>query len=175
MRSISTRFAVAVGAFVILFSGFAVFRTWALIRQHTEEGMAQQAELALQFDLAIRSYVRDEIRPIMEKHIGKDDFIPETMSTSYVARSIFENVDKKFPDYIIKFSSDNPRNPANAAGPEELKILQYFQDTPKAKEWKKVQTSRGPKPNQPSVRSNRRATLAWLSGAPLGRPVEPEV
>lgn len=66
--------------------------------------------------LAIRSkYVADNIRPLMYKMVGEDDFVPETMSTSYVARTIFEDVRNEFPDYIIKFSSDNPRNPANQA------------------------------------------------------------
>ena len=51
----------------------------------------------------------------MYKMVGEDDFVPETMSTSYVARTIFEDVRNEFPNYIIKFSSDNPRNPANQA------------------------------------------------------------
>ena len=57
------------------------------------------------------------------------------MSTSFVARSIFEKVRKKFPDYIIKFASDNPRNPVNQAGPEELKMIKYFNDNPLNKVW----------------------------------------
>jgi PAS domain S-box-containing protein len=135
MRSIRTRFAVAVGAFVVLFSGFTIYRTWWSIQRHTDEAISRQTELALQFDLAIRGYVRDEVRPVMEKYVGKEGFIPETMSTSFVARDIFARVRKKFPEYIIKFSSDNPRNPANMAGPEESKILRYFNENPTAKEW----------------------------------------
>jgi hypothetical protein len=38
-------------------------------------------------------------------------------------------------DYIIKFSSDNPRNPANQAGKEELKIIEMFNNNPKLKRW----------------------------------------
>jgi hypothetical protein len=51
----------------------------------------------------------------MEKMLGPDGFMPEAMSTSYVSRSIFEEVRKKFPEYIIRFASDNPRNPVNQA------------------------------------------------------------
>jgi hypothetical protein len=99
------------------------------------ELLAKQSELALQFDLAIREYVEETIRPFAEQHVDQEEFIPETMSTSFVARSVFEKVRKKFPDYVIKFSSDNPRNPNNQAGPEELEMIQYFNDNPNAQTW----------------------------------------
>ena len=91
--------------------------------------------MALKFDVAIRDYIAQYVRPVMYKMIGKEDFMPETMSTSFVARTIFEDVRKEFPHYIIKFSSDNPRNPANQAGSEELKIIDYFNDNPQMQRW----------------------------------------
>src|SRR5262245_49989996 len=45
----------------------------------------------------------------------------------------------------------------------------------KASEWNSVQTSCGPKPNQPSVAPSSRIALAWLTPTPFGCPVEPEV
>jgi len=74
----------------------------------------------------------------MYKFLGQDEFIPSAMSTSYISRSIFEDVRKDFPDYIIKFSSDNPRNPVNKAGPEELKIIKHFNKNPHLKRWEGV-------------------------------------
>ena len=91
--------------------------------------------MALQFDLSIRDYVRDKIRPVMYEYAGEEEFIPETMSTSFVARSIFEDITEHFPGFILKFSSDNPRNPRNQAGPEELKIIEYFNKHPKETTW----------------------------------------
>jgi methyl-accepting chemotaxis protein len=91
--------------------------------------------LALEFDLAIREYVGESIRPEMAKRIGEDEFIVEAMSTSYIARRVFEKVHEKFPEYVIKFSSDNPRNPKNLAGPEELKLLKYFRENPGEARW----------------------------------------
>jgi len=67
--------------------------------------------------------------------VPEGKFMPETMSTSFVARNIFEKVRKTFPDYIIKFSSDNPRNPLNKAGSEELNMIKYFNDNPGEKIW----------------------------------------
>ena len=134
-KCISIRFLVIVGVIVSLFSGFVLYHTWSANRSQMNELLAKQSELALQFDLAIREYVNETIRPFAEQHVGQEEFIPETMSTSFVARSIFEKVHKKFPDYVIKFSSDDPRNPNNQAGPEEFEMIQYFNDNPKAQDW----------------------------------------
>lgn len=71
----------------------------------------------------------------MYELLGQEEFMPETMSTSYVARTIFEDVRKEFPDYIIKFSSDNPRNPVNQAGPEKLKVIEYLNNNPTLNKW----------------------------------------
>jgi signal transduction histidine kinase/ActR/RegA family two-component response regulator len=135
MRSIQIKFLVAVGIFLVLFCGFVFFRSWRSTQQHVEALTVSRAELALQFDLAIRRYIGDTVRPLMEKHTEKGAFIPEAMSTSFVARSIFEQVKKELPDVVIKFSSDNPRNPVNAAGPAEVELLQYFRTHPQAAKW----------------------------------------
>ena len=134
-KSISIKFLVIVGVIVSLFSAFVLYHTWSDNHSQMNELLAKQSELALQFDLAIREYVEETIRPFAEQHVGQDEFIPETMSTSFVARSIFDKVHKKFPDYVIKFSSDDPRNPNNQAGPEEFEMIQYFNDNPKAQDW----------------------------------------
>ena len=94
--------------------------------------------MALHFDLSIRKYAAQNIRPLMYELLGQDEFIPAAMSTSYIARSIFEDVRKAFPDYILKFSSDNPRNPANQAGPEELEIIKRFNENPELQRWEGV-------------------------------------
>ncbi|MBN2291119.1 MAG: DUF3365 domain-containing protein [Pirellulales bacterium] len=132
MKSISTKFIVVVGLFAIAFSGFLFLQTWFSTRKHMEKMTEKEGKLALEFDLAIRKYVAENIRPEMEKRVEEGEFIPESMSTSFVARSIFDEVRKKFPDYVLKFSSDNPRNPANMAGPEEMEVIEYFRNNPGA-------------------------------------------
>jgi signal transduction histidine kinase len=135
MHSIGTRFSLAVGGLAIVFSGVILYRSWSRTKAHVDELTSRQAELALEFDLAIRQYAGEAIRPAMEKRVGKDEFVIEAMSTSYIARSVFDKVHEKFPDYVIKFSSDNPRNPVNLAGPEERELLQYFRDNPQETRW----------------------------------------
>ncbi len=134
-KSISIKFLIIVGIIMSLFSGFVLCCTWSENHSQMHELLSKQSELALQFNLAIREYAKETIRPFAEKHVDQEEFIPETMSTSYIARNIFEKVNKKFPDYIIKFSSDDPRNPSNLAGPEELEMIQYFNNNPYVQNW----------------------------------------
>jgi signal transduction histidine kinase/DNA-binding response OmpR family regulator len=136
MSSMATKFFALVCAFALAFSSFLLWRTWLTTRGYLEELTAQQARLGLEFDLAIRNYVGQVIRPELQQRIGADEFIVEAMSTSYIARQVFEQVNRQFPDYIIKFSSENPRNPVNRAGAEELAILHYFEQNPDETGWK---------------------------------------
>ncbi|NLS97197.1 MAG: response regulator [Planctomycetaceae bacterium] len=135
MKSIGTRFSLVVGVFAVAFSSLILYRAWASTREYVEELTAMQAELALEFDLAIREYAGNSIRPEVAKRIGKDEFIVEAMSTSFIARNVVEKVHEKYPDYVIKFSSDNPRNPDNLAGPEEQSLLDYFRKNPGETRW----------------------------------------
>jgi PAS domain S-box-containing protein len=135
MKGIAAKFLLPVAALAVLFAALAVYFTYKDTRRQIMELMERQATLALEFDLAIRSYVAEKIRPEMESRVATDEFIPESMSTSFVARSVFEEVREEFPDYIIKFSSDNPRNPANQAGPDELRVIEYFNHNPTVNKW----------------------------------------
>jgi len=135
MKSIKSKLLIYIGSIVLIFSTILFYRTYTLITGNYENLTNQQLALALNFDLAIRGYVADSIRPIMFDLLPEGAFIPKTMSTSFVARNIFNKVRTQFPDYIIKFSADNPRNPVNLAGPEELKMIRYFNENPQQKVW----------------------------------------
>ncbi|MFH1747907.1 MAG: PAS domain S-box protein [Planctomycetota bacterium] len=135
MKSIATKFLVPVVVLAMGFVALDVYQDHQGTKKETAELVDRQAALALAFDLAIRGYVAAEIRPAMEQRVAPGDFFPETMSTSFVARSIFEKVRQEFPDYIIKFSSDDPRNPGNQAGPDELRMIQYFNNNPETRKW----------------------------------------
>jgi PAS domain S-box-containing protein len=135
MKSIKSKLILFIGTIVIIFSSILLQNTYNVTTSNIEDLAKQQLSLAMNFDLAIREYVAEKVRPLMFNLISKEAFIPETMSTSFVARNIFEKVRENFPDYIIKFSSGNPRNPANQAGPEELSMIKYFNDNPLDEVW----------------------------------------
>jgi len=135
MKNIATKLLISIGITTSLFFLYLSYQTYSLVSVRVKEVVEQQASMALKFDVAIRDYIAQHVRPVMYALLGKEEFIPETMSTSFVARTIFENVRKEFPNYIIKFSSDNPRNPLNQAGAEELKIIDYFNNNPQSEKW----------------------------------------
>lgn len=135
MRSIGTKITCIVGAAMLLVSVLVIISVYSIYRHHMEAMMEDTSELALRFDLAIREYVGAEVRSRMFHLLPDDAFVPETMSTTFVARSVFEMVQESFPDYILKFSSEDPRNPANMAGPDEAEVLRYFREHPEEEEW----------------------------------------
>jgi len=135
MRSIKSKLLISIGIIVLTFSTILLHRTYRLVTSNIENYTKQQLSLSLNFDLAIREYIAEKVRPITLGLVPEGKFMVETMSTSYVARNIFEKVRRTFPDYIIKFSSDNPRNPVNQAGSEELNMIKYFNDNPGEKIW----------------------------------------
>jgi PAS domain S-box-containing protein len=130
VKSLSTRFLLPFGLLAILVSILMFYDAYEASRRHAYQLLGQQAALALDFNLAIREYAAERIRPVMAKLVDHDDFLPETMSTSFIARQIFEDARKKFPDLIVRFPSDNPRNPLNRANPEELRMIEYFRQNP---------------------------------------------
>ncbi len=135
IKKIATKFILLVTLLAGLFVAVDVYHSYSVTRQEVLEEMNSKAALTLAFDLAIREYVKEEIRPAMEKRTESGEFHPETMSTSFVARNIFKKVRRDFPDYTIKFSSDNPRNPANQAGPDEMRMIRYFNENPDVQTW----------------------------------------
>ncbi len=134
-KSVRNRFVLLTGLFGLAISSFLLLSSHLANREISRNILSNNTALAMEFDLALRDYVKAEIRPRFQELVGKDEFIPETMSTSYVAREVFDRVRKNNPDYILKFSSTNPRNPANAAGPEEQRIIDYLNTHPDVKEW----------------------------------------
>ena len=46
-----------------------------------------------------------------------------------------EKVRERFPEYVLKFSSEDPRNPVNIASEEEARVIEYFRVNPNEKEW----------------------------------------
>ncbi len=134
MRSICAKFLVPLALLGLAFAAFLHYRADSLTHDHAMRLTDRQAALAMEFNLAVREYVAEEIRPRMTERVGPEEFVPEVMSTSYVSRSVFEKVRRKFPDVIVKFAADNPRNPRNQANPEELRTIRYLNEHPEQAE-----------------------------------------
>ena len=125
-----------VGICTALCCALILYRSWSQNVAHTRRMAADQARIAQDFNLAVRDYIAHHVRPFAQEHLDPGQFEPETMSTSFVSREVFEQVSEQFPGYILKFSSENPRNPKNQATPQERDVIRYFNEHPDAEEWR---------------------------------------
>ena len=138
LKSIGTRFSIVVGTCAVAFSIIVLLIGWFSMRSNLERMTALQAELAMEFDVAMRESMVESIHPLVVQGSskGEDEAMAQMMSTTFVAHQVFDRLRERFPDYVIKFSSLNPRNPDNLADPEEVRLLEYFRAHPDKNRWK---------------------------------------
>ncbi len=73
-----------------------------------------------------RDYFRKYQLPVVYEVAGRDEFIPELMSSFAVARGVFEVFAESTPDYFFKQATKNPLVPSNKADTQELGIIADF-------------------------------------------------
>ncbi len=115
---------------------------WNTRRLLMAEAM-DKSEVLLQEVEAIRSYVKKELRPKMAEMHGKDAFIIEAMSTTYISTTIMETFAKSMPNYIYRRASFNPLNPRNSADPFEEEMLDWFEEDTSRTFWQGVVKKNG--------------------------------
>lgn len=86
-----------------------------------------KSEVLLREVEAIRSYVKEELRPKMYELHGQDTFIIEAMSSTYISTTIMARFAETMPDYIYRRASLNPHNPRNLADPFEEEMFDWFE------------------------------------------------
>ncbi len=143
VKSLTGKIILSLGSIALLLGSIIFVQTYYQTRKQLLQMAEQQTSLALSFGVAIRSYVATNIRPAIRDSHEEGYFNPRTMSTSFIARSIFNQVREEFPDYIIKFSAANPRNPVNLAETEELAIIEHFRQDETLKSWSGELTMQG--------------------------------
>ncbi|MBU0961693.1 MAG: DUF3365 domain-containing protein [Proteobacteria bacterium] len=104
----------------------SVLSFWNTRRLLMAEAMAK-SEVILQEVEAIRSYVKEELRPKMNELHGPDTFIIEAMSTTYISTTIMERFAQSMPNYIYRRASLNPHNPRNLADSFEEEMFDWFE------------------------------------------------
>ncbi len=135
LKNIAAKFLAILIIGALAFIVFSVVRNYQLAKRHTDELIQQQAMLAMEYNLAVREYISHIVRPYLNEKLSGEDFNPQVMSSSYVSHKMFDRVRQKFPEYILKFSAVEPRNPANTAGPDERNIIEYFNANPEKNIW----------------------------------------
>lgn len=129
------RLLIGMAALSVAFLAVVLYQTIHWSRKHIDQTAQKQAALAVAFNAALRDYIAEHVRPEMEKRVRPGEFIPETMSTSFASRRVFEKVKEFFPFAIVRFPSRNPLNPVNQATPAEEEIIRFFERNPEAASW----------------------------------------
>jgi signal transduction histidine kinase/DNA-binding response OmpR family regulator len=87
---------------------------------------------------ATQDYVRHVLRPKAIQRLGSEEFVPELMSTSFVARQFIDRFLAAYPGYYFKFATVGAHNPINTADDREKEIIEAFRHDPGVREWRGV-------------------------------------
>jgi two-component system NtrC family sensor kinase len=74
----------------------------------------------------------------MYQVMGRDAFVLEAMSTSYVSRAVMDRLKVPLPEYQIRRVALHARNPASDPKPFEVKLIKFFADHPKLQSWQGI-------------------------------------
>jgi HAMP domain-containing protein len=130
---------------VILLGGgvlLSALSFWNTRRLLMAEAMTK-SEVILREVEAIRSYVKEELRPKMFELHGRDTFIIEAMSTTYISTRIMARFAESMPNYIYRRASLNPHNPRNLADFFEEEMFDWFESDPTRLFWQGIVKKNG--------------------------------
>jgi len=102
-----------------------------------------KSEVILREVEAIRAYVKEELRPKMYELHGRDTFIIEAMSTTYISTTIMARFAETMPNYIYRRASLNPHNPRNLADYFEEEMFDWFEEDSSRLFWQGVVKKNG--------------------------------
>ncbi len=123
-----TRFGVIVVLAIsaILGIGFVVVRRHQ--KQALEDAAYKRANAVLAFAEACRGMVRESLRPAAAEAF--DEFTPELMSSTYVTRATFSQLQDTLPSYVYRQPTLRPLNAENKANAFEAEVIGRFQKSP---------------------------------------------
>ncbi len=146
-KSLSFRSRFMIGTAVSLLFVCFVGAYWMYERERRqlEEYAYDKTQLVMAAVEASRDYVREDLRPKMYEQFGRDFFLLQAMSTSYVGRAVMENFNQVLPQYNYSRVAENARNPDSEANPLEKSMIIHFQQNPGLRNWQGMLNVEGQK------------------------------
>lgn len=136
--SLQRKFLLGVGVIFLGFSLIIALLLYTREKSLLEEAAHEKAEMVMASVEATRSYVQEVLRPKMYQVLGRDAFLLEAMSTSYVSRAVMDRLKDTLPDYQIRRVALHARNPASDPKPFEVKLINFFADQPQLQSWQGI-------------------------------------
>ncbi len=135
---LQTRFTLwTLGVYVLLFCVTALLVYQQEQRTARESAYATLTQMISSVD-ATQDYVRHVMRPLAAERFAEGEFVPELMSTSFVARQFIDLFLADYPDYYFKFATVGAHNPTNTADAKEVEIIEAFRRDPGTSEWRGI-------------------------------------
>ncbi|MFH0824593.1 MAG: DUF3365 domain-containing protein, partial [Pseudomonadota bacterium] len=100
------------------------------LRALMETEVTDKARLIFANLLAVQTYVRETLRPVMYSILPVEGFVIEAMSTSYVTRKVMSDLNTARDQFTYRRVSLDPRNPEYAANEVEREFIREFQRNP---------------------------------------------
>jgi PAS domain S-box-containing protein len=132
------RFFLGIGLILL---GFCLVCAYVIYRQGRmllESAAHAKSEIVINAVEASQNYVRDVLRPKIYEVLGRDAFVLEAMSTSFVARSVMDRFNASMPEYHFRRVAIGARNPSSEANPHEVRMIQHFARHPEEKDWRGI-------------------------------------
>jgi protein-histidine pros-kinase len=121
--------------FVLVFlAGLAItgYVSNDLLQKNARDEVLQNARIMMEAALATRTYTATQIRPLLDTQM-KYQFLPQTVP-AYAATEQFNDLKKKYPDYLYKEAALNPTNPRDRATDWEADVVNQFRGGAKESE-----------------------------------------
>jgi HAMP domain-containing protein len=110
----------------------AAFVSKDLLEKNARDEVLQNARIMMEAALATRTYTSTQIRPLLETQM-KYQFLPQSVP-AYSATEQFNDLRKKYPDYMYKEAALNPTNPRDRATDWEADVVNQFRQGSKENE-----------------------------------------
>lgn len=102
------------------------------LEHRAEEKVVSEGILLMESIKAVRLYTDQQVRPLLERQLGEEEFVPEVVP-AYSARRVFENLQAENPSYAEMAYREavlNPTNPADQADAFETSLIDQFLASP---------------------------------------------
>ena len=123
---LNVRLLLTLVAFGLVFSVSLNYYLRALM----ENNVTDKTRLIFANLLAVQTYVRETLRPVMIDTLPKDSFVIEAMSTSYVTRKVMSDLNMAGDQFTYRRVALEPRNTKYAANQMEREFIDHFQHNP---------------------------------------------
>lgn len=123
---LNIRLLLSLVAFGLVFSVCLHYYLRALM----ENNVTNKTRLIFANLLAVQTYVRETLRPVMIDTLPKESFVIEAMSTSYVTRKVMSDLNMAGDQFAYRRVALEPRNTKYAANDMEREFIDHFQRNP---------------------------------------------